>query len=84
MVSRLGNLRRRLLTGEADMLLVNRIGNLGGLTKEVEILAYGPRVQAGSVAEGIVIESIAGFLESVPQPIISLLKFESVPIVITT
>lgn len=59
-----------LLSGETNMLFFDGIGDLGGSIEKVEILAYRPGIETGSVAKRIVIESIACFLQMVTKPIV--------------
>jgi hypothetical protein len=59
----LSNLGRRLLTSKTHMLLLNDIGNLGCLSKEVKVPATRALTCRDDIAaKGVIVEIIARFL----------------------
>ena len=71
-----------LLAVEEDMLLINRIGNLGSLAEEVEILADRGVRRPSRIPKCIVVEGIVRLIKLVAQPVIGILKVEFLAIVV--
>jgi len=73
----------RDLADEADMLLINSIGDLGSLAEKIKILANRSfRNAAACVPKGVIIESVVGFVKLIAQAIVGIFKLEGVDIVV--